>query len=199
MLEIQNVEILDGIKLNVVKRKTKKRQILLYDTKRRITPFLLMLKNRNNGKYEDIPHYIITKTGQVINVFNSNHYSMTFNDPKVDKQVIKIAIENLGWLKKNTITGVLNNWINEAYRGKPYIRAWRGYFFWDTYTEQQLNSLNILVNQICENHDIPYESLLSSGYIKNISKFSGIVCKSNFQTIYKDINPSFDYKIFKNE
>ena len=44
MSEIQDVEILDKSKLNIVRKRSKKTQILLYDTKRRVDNFILKLK-----------------------------------------------------------------------------------------------------------------------------------------------------------
>jgi hypothetical protein len=129
MLEIQDVEILDKSKLNIVRKRSKKTQILLYDTKRRVDNFILKLKHRKNGKYEDIPHFIITKMGVVYQLFDTKYSSNTFNDSNVDKKQIKIAMENLGWLNKNTITGFLNNWIGDPYRTDPHIRNWRNHYF----------------------------------------------------------------------
>ena len=112
MLEIIDIGILDKSKLNIHRRKSKKTQILLYDTTRRLDDFIYKLKYRRNGQYDDIPHFIVSKLGQVYQVFDTNHSSVTFNDPRKDKKMIKIAIENLGWLNKNTITGILNNSLN---------------------------------------------------------------------------------------
>jgi hypothetical protein len=36
----------------------------------------------------------------------------------------------------------------------------------------------------------------SQGYLENASNFNGIVCKSNFASIYTDINPSFNFRVF---
>ena len=107
------MEIVDKSILNITKKKTKKSQILLYDTQRRFDDFVNKLKYRKNGKYEDVPHFIVTKLGTVYQLFDSNHTSNTFDNFKIDKKQIKIAVENLGWLTKNTITGVLNNWIGD--------------------------------------------------------------------------------------
>ena len=97
MLEIQSVDSLSDIKLNINKRKTKKSQIFLYDTQRRIDDFIMKLKYRNDGKYDDIPHYIITKTGKVLTIFDANYSSKTFGVKNIDNKQIKIALENLGW------------------------------------------------------------------------------------------------------
>jgi len=195
---IQDVEILDKNVLNIVRKKTKKTQILLYDTQRRVDDFVMKLKYRNNSRYEDIPHYIVTKLGFVFQVFDTNFYSNTFDNNEIDKKQIKIAIENLGWLNKNTITGVMNNWIGDPYRSEPYIRQWRNYYYWDKYNDIQLTTLAELCDNICDKHNIFKQTVPSQGFIENANNFKGIVCKSNFSNIYTDINPSFNFSIFFN-
>ena len=54
MLEIHDIETIDKSKLKINKRKTKKTQIFLYDTKRRSDDFINMIKYRKNGEYDDI-------------------------------------------------------------------------------------------------------------------------------------------------
>ena len=196
MLEFQTANVLEGKKLNIFKKKSKKSQIFLFDTQRKTDDYLMKLLHRKNGKYDDIPHFLITKTGIIYNIFSTKYYSNTFDDPKIDSKLIKIAIENLGWLRKNTITQIYNNWIDDTLRSEPYIKSWRGYFFWDKYTEAQLNSIVELSQQLCLDENIPYQTVPSQGHIQNLTQFKGIVCKSNFQSIYTDINPSFDFRIF---
>ncbi len=198
MLVIHNIETIDSQKLKISKRKTKKTQILLFDTQRRVDDYVNKIKYRRNGNYDDIPHFIVSKLGMVYQLFDTNHNSNTFNDPKIDNRMIKIAIENLGWLNKNTITGVLNNWIGDPYRAEPYIKNWRNYYFWDKYNDDQLNALSKLCDKLCIDHDIFKQTVPSQGYIEKISNFKGIVCKSNFSSIYTDINPSFNFRVFFN-
>lgn len=198
MLVIHNVDVLDKNKLNVVKRKSKKTQILLCDTKRRSDDFINKIRYRREGKTEDVPHFLISKLGTIYQLYDTNHSSNTFDDPKLDKKIIKIAIENLGWLNKNTITGFLNNWIGDPYRSEPHIKNWRGYFFWDKYNDSQMESLSLLCDHLCEKHDIFKQVVPSQGYFKNASNFKGIVCKSNFSNIYTDINPSFKFILLFN-
>jgi hypothetical protein len=198
MLEIHNVDVLDKDSLKIVRKKSKKTQIFLYDTQRRVDDFVSKIKYRKNGEFTDIPHFIISKLGMVYQVFDTDYSSTTFDDPKVDKKMIKIAIENLGWLNKNTITGVLNNWIGDPYRSEPHIRNWRNYFFWDKYNDFQLEALSQLCDQLCDKHGIFKQVVPSQGYLENVSNFKGIVCKSNFSNIYTDINPSFNFRILFN-
>jgi N-acetyl-anhydromuramyl-L-alanine amidase AmpD len=197
MLEILGAEVFDLKNLNHKKRKYNKTQILLYDTKRRIDDFIKMLKYRREGKYEDIPHFCITKTGKIYKLIEPDYMTKTFGESSIDRKQIKIAIENLGWLNKNTIMGTYSNWINDIFRGEPHIRGWRGYFYWDTYSKEQLNALADLCLLLCAHYDIPYQSVPSSGFFENAKNFNGIVSKSNFSDIYTDINPSFNFNIFE--
>jgi hypothetical protein len=198
MLVVHDIEKIDKDKLNITKRKTKKTQILLYDTQRRIDDFVNKLKYRKNGKFTDIPHFIVSKLGLVYQVFDTEFYSNTFENTKLDNKQIKIAVENLGWLNKNTITGVLNNWIGDPSRTEPHIRLWRNYYYWDKYNQEQLTSLAELCNFLCEKHGIFKQTVPSNGYLQEVSNFKGIVCKSNFSSIYTDINPSFEFGVFFN-
>lgn len=198
MLVLHNVDVLDKKKLNILKRKTKKTQILLYDTQRRFDDFINKIRYRKNGKYDDIPHFVVTKTGKIYQIFDTNYSSNTFGEQEKDKKIIKIAIENLGWLNKNTITGFLYNWIGDPYRTEPHIRNWRNRHFWDKYNEEQLSAVSLLCNELCDKHNIPKQTVPSQGYLENVTNFKGIVCKSNFSNIYTDINPSFNFRIFFN-
>jgi len=198
MLIIEEEISLDKKKLKITKRKTKKSIICLFDTQRRYNDYINKIKYRYNGEYEDIPHYVITKLGRVHNIFDTDYSSKTFDIKEIDNKTIKIALENLGWLNKNTITGVYTNWIGDIYRGDPYIKNWRNRFYWDGYTNAQLDSLKKLCLMLCDKHDINKRIVSSNGYL-NINKltiFNGILCKSNFSNIYSDINPSFDFMGF---
>jgi len=198
MLVIQDVDVLDKSKLNVVKRKSKKTQILLYDTQRRVDDFIQKIKYRKNGNYQDIPHFVITKLGMVYQLFDSNYTSNTFDNPSLDRKQIKIAIENLGWLNKNTITGSYSNWIDDPYRSEPLIKNWRNHYYWDKYNDIQMEKVSELCEFLCDKHHIFKQHVPSQGYIENIFKFNGVVCKSNFSNIYTDINPSFNFRILFN-
>ena len=144
MLEIQNVDYLNSKELNIIKKNSKKNQILLYDTGRRTDDFINKIKYRNNNRYDEIPHFIVTKLGIIYQLYDTKYYSKTFDIKKIDKQFIKIAIENLGWLNKNTITGFLSNWIGDPYRTEPFVSNWRNYHFWDKYNDIQLEKISTL-------------------------------------------------------
>ena len=45
--------------------------------------------------------------------------------------------------------------------------------------------------------DIPLNFVETNVKLDGIEKFKGIACRSNFDFIYKDVNPSFDFKLLK--
>jgi len=196
MLTIHKVENLPN--LNIVKKKTKKTKILLYDTNRRCDDFIMKLKFRRNGEYDDIPHFVVSKLGDIYQIFDTDYHSNTFNNRELDMRFIKIAVENLGWLNKNTINGYYFNWIGDPYRIEPYTKNWRNFFFWDKYPENQMKVISNLCDMLTEKHNIKKFIVPSQGYYENASKINGIVCKSNFSDIYTDINPSFNFNLFFN-
>jgi hypothetical protein len=197
MLEILNVETFDLDLPQIKKRKHKKSQILLYDTGRKFDHFMRKIKYRNLGKNDDIPHFCITKSGKVYQIVDPEYATGGSFDPKTNKKQIKIAVENLGWLTRNTLTGVYLNWIDDTYRSTPFIRSWRNYMYWDPYTPDQLNALADLCLILCVKYTMNYECVPSSGFIENAKNIDGIVSKSNFLDIYTDINPSFNFNIFQ--
>lgn len=193
MLAISPVECLNEKDLNIIRKKSKKSQILLYDTHRRINDFFSKIKYRRNGKYEDIPHFVISKSGEIFQIYDTKYSSKTFDKP-FDKRQIKIAIENLGWVTRNDSTLLYNNWIGDVCRTEPFIKSWRGYFNWDTYTEEQYKSLRLLLNELCHGHNIEKNMVTGSFFFKDAPKVKGVVTKSNFSDIYVHINPSFNFK-----
>lgn len=198
MLEIKKLDGFNQKNLNIVRKKTKKTQIFLFDTERKFNNYTSKLLYRNNGRYDEIPHFIITKFGEVYQIFDTKYSSRMFDDNKINNRQIKIAIENLGWLNKNLIGGYYCNWIGDTYVGEPFVKEWRGYYYWDQYTDLQLKSLYDLTSMLCEENHIPFMMVPSQGYFSNVINFSGIVCKSNFSDIYNNINPTFNFNFIKN-
>lgn len=179
---------------------TKKTKIILSDTNRRYNNYLQMLKYRRNKSYIKIPHYIIKKDGNVLSIMDDMLPTSIFNNPVIDNSAISIVLENLGGLNKNTITGILHNWIGEPYRQTPFIKKWRNKIYWDSYTENQMDSVFQLIHLLTEKHNIPKITTNNNAFSNNVINFEGIMYKSNFSNIYTDINPSFKFDriIFNN-
>ena len=188
--------IIEQISSNILGKQKKKKQIILTHTSRDVEEYLSMIKNRMNGGFNRIPHFIITKDGSVIQKMNTEAFSYYFDEININRNSVIISLENLGWLEKVPIKNYYTNWIGNIYNGKPYEKKWRDYFLWEPYTDQQVKSLAVLCKNIVEEHKIEKKCVGHNTTIKDIEKMGGIVSKSNFNKRYTDLSPAFDFEKF---
>jgi len=172
----------------------KKSQIILCHTSREANEYLTSLKFRYNKKYSRIPHYLIKKDGEVIQLMDDVKYSSFFQDGKINKKGIIITLENLGWLERKPLSYDYINWNGSIYKGEVYEKKWRDYFFWDVYTENQMNSLEELTNGLCDSFGIERRCSGHNTKIDGIINFEGIVSRSNYETRFTDLSPSFNFE-----
>jgi N-acetyl-anhydromuramyl-L-alanine amidase AmpD len=189
------IEQLTGF--NSVGRNKRKKQIVLTHTSRNVSDYISSLKNRYNGKYDKTPHFIIQKDGRVFQMIDPSFYSNILDSEQQNKTSIVICLENLGWLKKNPLNSSYVNWIGDIYKEGIYERKWRGHFFWEPYTEVQIESLVELSLYLCEMFSIPPTSIGHNVKLDGIEKFEGIVTRSNFTSESTDLSPAFDFDYFK--
>jgi len=196
-------EIQELTGFNSVGRWKNKKQILLSHTSRDGGEYVTSLKTRQNGKYTKVPHYLIRKDGRVFQMLDPESYSDYLKDYNNQKQTIVIALENLGWLKKNPLNASYINWIGNIYSEGVYERKWRGHFFWDPYTDSQMESLQKLVVDLCERFEIPKTCIGHNVKVDNVEFYEGIVTRSNYSQNVTDLSPAFDYeellKVLENE
>jgi N-acetyl-anhydromuramyl-L-alanine amidase AmpD len=191
--------MLDVIKYGKFKptgKQKKKNQIILVHTSRNATDYLNCLKYRYNGKYKKIPNYLITREGNIIKLLENIEHSDYFADANVNRNAIIIALENLGWLQKEQLRNYYVNWIGDIYKGNVFEKKWRDYFFWQPYTESQINSLAELCNELSKEMKIKPNLIGHNTKLTGIEKYEGIVVRSNFDVTYTDVNPSFNFEEF---
>ena len=191
--------MLDVIKYGKFKptgKQKKKNQIILVHTSRNATDYLNCLKYRYNGKYKKIPNYIITREGKIIKLLENIEHSDYFADANVNRNAIIISLENLGWLQKEQLRNYYVNWIGDIYKGNVFEKKWRDYFFWQPYTESQVNSLAELCNELSKEMKIKTNLIGHNTKLTGIEKYEGIVVRSNFDVTYTDVNPSFNFEEF---
>ena len=167
---------------NNVGRWKNKKQIILTHTSRDGAEYVTSLKTRHNGKYMKVPHYLIRKDGRVFQLLDPEMYSDYLKDYKNQKQTIVITLENLGWLKKNPLNASYINWIGNIYSEGVYERKWRGHFFWDPYTDSQMDSLQQLCVDLCERFEIPKTCIGHNVKVDNVEFYEGIVTRSNYSS-----------------
>jgi N-acetyl-anhydromuramyl-L-alanine amidase AmpD len=178
-------------------KQKKKSQIILTHTSRNVENYLTSLRYRHNGKYKKIPNYIVTKDGRILNLLDNIEHCQFFSDTQINRNSIIICLENLGWLEKQPLENHYVNWIGDIYKGKVFERKWRDYFFWDPYSDEQLDSLTKLCKKIILDMRMSKEIIEHNTKINGIQKFQGVVTRSNFDSSFTDLSPAFDFEKFR--
>jgi N-acetyl-anhydromuramyl-L-alanine amidase AmpD len=184
--------------IGVGKTKVKK-QIIICHTSREVEEYLTSLKFRYNQKYDKIPHYVITKSGKILQLLPNQEYSNFFYDESINRNSVIVSLENLGWLEKKPLTNQYINWKGNIYIDKPYEKKWRDYFFWEPYTDFQFESLLNLSLELCSNLKIQKKCTGHNTKINGVKNFDGIVFRSNYDERFTDLNPSFNFENFLNK
>jgi hypothetical protein len=158
-------------------------------------------KNRLGGNYTKTTTFTVDRKGVIYKHFEDDCYSDFIGSKFIDKKSITITLENIGWLDKDHIKDRYIDWVGNIYkrRVKVFEKRWRGYSYWEPYTTKQINSAIKLANYLCEKHDIPKKVVSHNTKVDGIESFSGVAYRSNFFKENTDLNPSFDFKKFKNK
>lgn len=174
-----------------------KKYIILGNTMRNDMKHFYSWVTRYNGEYKKTAHYTITKNGEIINHFDDKYYSDYFNDVNLNKNSVIILLENEGYLinKENSYI----NWFGDIYKGEVYQKRWRGYEFWDKYTDNQLDATVFLINNICNKLGIAKNVVNHNIKIDISTQNNNIFYKSNIDRIFFDLNPSWEFEKFKNK
>ena len=184
-------------------KQKKKTQIILSHTSREVEQYLASLKFRYNGGFDRIPNFLITRKGEILQLLPENSYSNFFVNETINQNSVFISLENLGWLEKKPLSNYYINWIGSIYKGEVYEKKWRDFFFWQPYTQLQVDSLVELCLQLTDSLQIEKRSIGHNTKIDGITKWNGIISRSNIDSKYTDLNPSFNFdtftKFFENE
>jgi N-acetyl-anhydromuramyl-L-alanine amidase AmpD len=174
----------------------KKTQIILCHTSREVEEYLASLKFRYNTKYDKIPNYVITREGKVLQLLSDQGYSNFFDDHITNKLSIFVMLENLGWLEKKPLTNHYINWKGSIYNEQVYEKKWRDFYFWQPYTPQQIKISAELCKHLTETLQIEKTCVGHNTKVDGIENFEGICSRSNYDSNYTDLNPSFNFETF---
>ena len=180
-------------------KQKKKKQIILTHSSREIKNYLMSLKYRYNGKYDKIPNYVINREGKILKLLNDNEHSNYFSDTNINRNSIIICLENLGWMEKEPLKNSHINWIGNIYKEKIYEKKWRDYFFWQPYTEIQIENTVELCKKLTKELSINKECIGHNTKINGVERYEGIVTKSNFDSEFTDVSPAFNFEQFINK
>lgn len=177
-------------------KQKKKHQIILTHSSRNLNEFLQSLKYRYNGDFNRIPNYVITREGKILKLLDNQEHTDYFKEPNINRNSIIICLENLGWLQKEPLTDYYVNWIGDIYKGNVFEKKWRDYFFWQPYTDIQVQNTSILCNMLFKEMSIKPMIVGHNTKINGIEKYEGVVTKSNFDLNFTDVSPSFNFEKF---
>jgi N-acetyl-anhydromuramyl-L-alanine amidase AmpD len=180
-------------------KQKKKKQIILTHSSREIKNYLMSLKYRYNGKYDKITNYVINREGKILKLLNDNEHTNYFSDVNINRNSIIICLENLGWMEKEPLKNSHINWIGNIYKEKIYEKKWRDYFFWQPYTEIQIENTVELCKKLTKELSINKECIGHNTKINGVERYEGIVTKSNFDIEFTDVSPAFNFEQFINK
>jgi hypothetical protein len=190
------MEVIETLIPSNLKKTKDKKQIVLSHTSRNIFDYVTSLKLRFNGDPIKLPHYLVSRDGKVIRIIDDlTNSNFTINNVVNEKSII-ICLENLGWLEKVLLKNHHTNWIGNIYKEKVFDRKWRDYFFWQPYTDIQLEKTAELCKQLCKKHKIKLKFIGHNTKVKGVESFLGIITKSNFDDFVTDLSPAFDFEKF---
>ena len=190
------MEIIDKIFQTDLNKEKEKKQILLTHSGRNIMDYMMSIKYRFNGVPKRLPHYLIGRDGKVVQVLEDKYNSNFSSNDRVNSKAIVICLENLGWLEKVPLKLHHINWIGNIYKGDVFDKKWRDYFFWQPYTDIQLEKTAELCKNLCKKHKIELKCVGHNTKVKGIESFLGILTKSNFDDFATDLSPAFDFEKF---
>jgi N-acetyl-anhydromuramyl-L-alanine amidase AmpD len=190
------MEVIENFIPSNLKIEKVKKQIVLTHTSRSIMDYAVSLKQRFNGDPHKLPHYLIARDGKVIKIIDDLTNSNFTGNNIVNHKSIIICLENLGWLEKVSLKNHHANWIGNIYKEKVFDRKWRDYFFWQPYTDIQLEKTSELCIELCKKHKIELRCVGHNTKVKGIESFLGIITRSNFDDFATDLSPAFDFEKF---
>jgi N-acetyl-anhydromuramyl-L-alanine amidase AmpD len=191
------VDILKYGKFKKFEKNKNKKQIILCHSFRNADEYLSSLKHRLNGKYDKVPNYFISREGKILSLISDDSYTNFFFENSINKDSIIICLENLGWVEKTPLGLSHSNWIGDIYTKSVFERKWRNKIFWEPYPKEQIDSLIELSKKLIKKFSIDNKFIGHNTKVEGIKLFNGIVCRSNYNNIYTDLSPAFDFEYFK--
>jgi len=180
--------------------KTKKSQIILGGSLRAGSNHILRLRKKDFGLSKKWPMFTIRRDGRVFQHFDPQYYSEFMGVKEIDKKAITVQLENMGMVFFDYDRNTYVNWINEECDESIVSeKLWKNNRYWETYTEEQFKTCVNLCIYLCRNYGITQDCFGSYVIQENAINFNGILTRSNYNSDYTDLNPSFDFKRFLKE
>lgn len=175
--------------------KSKKTQIILAGSMRAEHNHILRLKKKDFGLTKKWPTFSIRRDGKIYQHFDPNYSSEFMGDKDIDKKSITIVLENMGMLSFDFEKNQYVNWIKEECdEDLVFEKTWKTHRYWEAYTEEQYLAVLHLCVHLCRNYGVKQDTIGHNSLLEGANTFNGILSKSNYNSDYNDVNPSFDMK-----
>lgn len=172
-----------------------KTQIVIGFSFRKDHNHILRLQNKDYGKTKTWNHFTIARDGIIYQHFNPKKHCDFIGKKEADKKTISIVLENMGFLYSEN--NEYWNWLNEYCDVENVgIKKFGLFNHWEIFSQDQINSLVELCDNLCIEFNIPNNSIDFDVYNKGVVKFKGICFKSNYFEV-GNINPLFNLDEFK--
>lgn len=184
---------------NYVQIESNKKLIVLGHTNYSKMKHFIGWQKRMGGAYKKTTHFTILTDGTIYQHFDSKYSSRYFNNHSLNKKSVIILLENEGYLIKDSESNEFITWLGDIYKEKNNVidKKWRNLNFWVGYSQEQFESAINLVNYLCIKHEIPKKTMNHNTKVNDLGDFSGVIYKANLEKYYTDLNPSWDFQLFK--
>lgn len=189
---------------NYIEEITKKNQIIIHHTSGGSVPSTLNWWIHDKQRIGT--HFIIDRDGRVINCIPLEYWayhlgvSMTGNkipreykrkDKELNKSSISIELASWGGLTKKS--DKYYSWSNQEVKNVDILdNKFRGYDYFEKYTEEQLRSLKKLIEQLSQDYQIPISPLTFDINYNALNGVSGTYTHVNYRTDKSDCYPNKD-------
>lgn len=184
---------------NFIQLESKKTKIVLGHTFNNNMRHVIGWNTRYNGKYKKTAAFTVALDGTIYKHFEPKYHSNYFKNRDLNLKSIVILLENNGPLSKDYKNNQFITWTGDIYKQTNDVveKKWRGSLYWPSYSEEQFHSTIELVKSLCNDFNIPLVAINHNTKVEYLGDFSGVLYKSNLDKHYTDLNPCWDFEIFK--
>jgi hypothetical protein len=182
------------------KKITQKTRIVIGNTFSTKMKHYIGWNNRYNGKHDKCAMFTIRLNGDIYQHFSPIYFSNFMCDLNINENTITVVLENEGWLMRDlNYKNKFVNYVYDIYNRDDLVfeKKWRNYEYWAPYTIKQEKSLQVLINKLCNDFNIPKIVIGHNTNLDDATKFNGVLYRSNFEKHYTDVSPAWNFGLFK--
>ena len=142
--------------------------------------------------------YVIDRDGKTFELWADNGYAYQFGLVSVPRRIefeestIGIELANLGPLTK-LANGTFADQYGRAYKGEIHYAKYRGYEYWETYTEAQYAALRKLIQELAKKHNIKINPVNHIDFDLNVFDRHTLITHTNVRRDKTDVSPAFKW------